>query len=82
MPWPAGAPSAQCHALLRSPERPTIPQAGSGFVNELHPFPQMQRRPKYPVVLQGNINAVFGLWCSSAHLPITRGSIVQTRIPC
>lgn len=46
------------------------------------PFPRCREGQKYPVVLQGNINAVFGLWCSSARLPITRGSIVQTRIPC
>lgn len=35
------------------------------------PFPRCEEGQKYPVVLQGNINVVFGLWCSSARLPVT-----------
>lgn len=83
--WGTLCPSARhcCVTVSRAaPENPhshSLPQVLS---MDYIPFPRCKGDQKCPVVFQGNINVVFGLWCSRARLPITGGSIVQTRIPC
>lgn len=78
-------PSARpcCVTLSRAaPENPHSHRQPQVLSMNYIAFPIYKEDQKHPVVLQGNINVVFGLWCSRARLPITGGSIVQTRIPC
>lgn len=81
--WPAGGPGAPVPGAahwagqLRKSHIPTGRLRFCQWIISLSP-----KKAKSTLgVLQSNINVVFGLWCSSARLPITRGSIVQ-RIPC